>query len=49
MTDKQCQHREPSPCVGDTLLKEDGVEHGCVCTHTGVLLDIFMPMREDFL
>lgn len=35
--------------AGDTLLKEDGVEHGCVCREAGVLLDIFTPMREDFL
>ena len=32
---------------GDTILKEDGVEHGCVCTEAGILLDIFTPMRED--
>jgi len=25
------------------------VEHGCVCTEAGVLLDIFTPMREDFV
>ena len=35
--------------AGDTILKEDGVEHGCVCTEAGVLLDIFTPMREDFV
>lgn len=35
--------------AGDTLLKEDGVEHGCVCTRPGILLDIFTPMREDFI
>jgi len=29
--------------------KEDGVEHGCTCTEAGVLLDIFTPMREDFV
>ena len=34
---------------GDTLLKEDGVEHGCVCRKAGVLLDIFTPMRNDFV
>ena len=34
---------------GDTLLKTDGVVHGCVCTEAGILLDIFTPMREDFL
>ncbi len=35
--------------AGDTLLKEDGVEHGCTCLKAGVLLDIFNPMREDFI
>lgn len=34
---------------GDTMLKEDGVVHGCVCLEAGVLLDIFTPMREDFV
>lgn len=34
---------------GDTLLKQDGVEHGCVCLEKGILLDIFTPMREDFV
>ena len=35
--------------AGDTLLKEDGVLHGCVCREAGVLLDVFSPMREDFI
>ncbi len=35
--------------AGDTLLKEDGVVHGCTCLEAGVLVDIFNPMREDFL
>jgi len=34
---------------GDTLLKTDGVVHGCVCLEAGVLLDIFSPYREDFV
>lgn len=34
---------------GDTLLKTDGVEHGCVCLEDGVLLDTFTPYREDFV
>lgn len=34
---------------GDTLLKENGVTHGCTCLEAGVLLDIFTPIREDFL
>lgn len=35
--------------AGDALLKEDGVEHGCVCLEAGVLLDIFHPMRKDLI
>ncbi len=35
--------------AGDTLLKEDGVVHGCTCLEAGTLLDVFSPMREDFL
>ena len=35
--------------TGDTMLKKDSVVHGCVCLEEGVLLDIFTPMREDFL
>ena len=34
---------------GDTILKQNGVVHGCVCTEKGILLDIFTPMREDFV
>lgn len=34
---------------GDTMLKQDGVIHGCECLEDGILLDIFTPMREDFL
>lgn len=35
--------------AGDTMLKKDGIEHGCVCLEKGILLDIFSPMREDFV
>ena len=35
--------------AGDTMLKQDGVIHGCTCLEAGVLLDIFTPMREDFV
>lgn len=35
--------------AGDTMLKLDGVEHGCVCLEAGILLDIFNPMRQDFV
>ena len=36
-------------CAGDSMLKKDGVEHGCVCLEEGILLDIFSPMREEFV
>ena len=39
--------REVGP--GDTLLKEEGVVHGCTCLEGGILLDFFTPMREDFV
>lgn len=34
---------------GDSMLKKDGIVHGCVCLKEGKLLDIFNPMREDFI
>ena len=34
---------------GDTMLKTDGVVHGCTCLEEGILLDIFTPRREDFV
>ena len=34
---------------GDTLCKQYGVKHGCVCLEKGVLVDFFTPMREDFV
>lgn len=35
--------------AGDTMLKTDNVIHGCQCLKKGVLLDVFNPMREDFI
>lgn len=35
--------------AGDALLKRNSVEHGCVCLEEGILLDIFNPMREEFV
>lgn len=35
--------------AGDTMLKENGIIHGCTCLEEGILLDIFTPMREDFV
>lgn len=34
---------------GDSMLKKDGIIHGCVCLKEGKLLDIFTPMRKDFI
>ena len=35
--------------AGDSMLKKDSVEHGCVCLEEGILLDVFSPMREEFV
>ena len=35
--------------AGDTMLKRNEVEHGCVCLEAGILLDIFTPYRKDFV
>ena len=34
---------------GDCAYVPPGVEHGAICLESGVLLDIFSPVREDFL
>ncbi len=34
---------------GDTLLKTNSVEHGCICLEEGILLDTFTPYRSDFV
>ena len=35
--------------VGDTVYDPSNVIHGIVCIEEGILLDIFTPMREDFV
>ncbi|MCR4813292.1 MAG: cupin domain-containing protein [Lachnospiraceae bacterium] len=35
--------------AGDSMLKKDGIVHGCTCLEEGILLDIFSPMRRDFI
>lgn len=35
--------------TGDTLLKQNDIVHGCTCLEDGILVDIFNPVREDFL
>ena len=34
---------------GDTLAFPSNIPHGTLCLEAGTLLDIFTPMREDFL
>jgi quercetin dioxygenase-like cupin family protein len=35
--------------AGDCVYIPPDVDHGAVCVEAGVLLDIFSPIREDFL
>lgn len=35
--------------TGDTMLQKDDIVHGCKCLEKGIILDIFTPMREDFV
>ena len=34
---------------GDTVYIPPHVMHGAICTEAGVLIDVFSPMREDFM
>lgn len=34
---------------GDVFLAPSNVPHGVVCLQSGVLIDVFTPVREDFL
>ena len=34
---------------GDSIVVPSGLVHGTVCLEAGVLLDVFAPMREDFV
>ena len=34
---------------GDTIAFPSNIPHGTLCLEAGTLLDIFTPMREDFL
>ena len=34
---------------GDSIVVDGGKVHGCTCVKAGTLLDIFSPMREDFV
>lgn len=35
--------------AGDAFLVPSGQKHGVVCLQAGVLVDVFTPMRQDFL
>ncbi|MBQ7885718.1 MAG: cupin domain-containing protein [Clostridia bacterium] len=34
---------------GDSIVVDGGKMHGCTCVKAGVLLDVFSPMRADFV
>jgi quercetin dioxygenase-like cupin family protein len=34
---------------GDVFYVPPNAPHGCVCMEEGVLIDVFSPMREDFI
>ena len=34
---------------GDSIVVPGGSDHGCACVAAGALLDVFAPMREEFL
>ena len=35
--------------AGDVFYIPPNIEHGCICLEDGVLIDVFSPMREDFI
>ena len=35
--------------AGDSFYVPSGVHHGAICIEPGVLVDVFTPMRQDFL
>ena len=34
---------------GDSIVCPSGIPHGTVCLEAGTLIDVFTPMREDFI
>jgi quercetin dioxygenase-like cupin family protein len=34
---------------GDSIFIKGGLKHSCLCIEKGILLDIFTPMRQDFI
>lgn len=41
--------RDETVRAGDTLAFAPNEPHGCICREAGVLVDVFAPMRQDFL
>lgn len=41
--------REVEVAAGDTIAFPPDIPHGTLCLEAGVLLDVFSPMRRDFL
>ena len=41
--------KEVEVSQGDTIAFPADIPHGTVCLEAGILLDIFHPMREDFI
>ncbi len=35
--------------AGDCFFMEPNIRHGAICRRAGILIDVFSPMREDFL
>jgi quercetin dioxygenase-like cupin family protein len=35
--------------AGDSFYAEPDIEHGVTCVEAGILIDMFSPMRDDFL
>lgn len=35
--------------AGDAFYIPPNVNHGCICLENGILIDVFSPMREDFI
>jgi quercetin dioxygenase-like cupin family protein len=34
---------------GDSMMLASSVPHGCVCVEPGIVLDVFTPMRKEFV
>ncbi len=34
---------------GDSFYIPPNISHGCICTQGGVLIDVFSPLREEFI